>query len=288
MAVAATAGSLWVASMDDNSVTRIDARTGHVLRSIPLGGVPTALTTTADAVWVSDETGRITRTDPEYNRALTVQQLAAGSTASRGVSWPILAGFGSVWVANPDGYVVRLDDETGRQTASVEVGNDPTAIAIGSGSVWVTNGADGTVTRIDPTTLLARTIPVGHGPAAVGVNSTGVWVANAGDNTVVADRPSDRRRHRHDARRGRGGCGPRDRSRRVGRRRPRRHRGDTGPPLRRRDAVAVCRRHSHGGRVRRGKGVGHRGHRAPAAAPLEVSRTSRCRTTCRRWTRHWA
>ncbi len=185
VAVAATAGSLWVASMDDNSVTRVDAPTGHVLRSIPLGGVPTALTTTADAVWVSDETGRITRIDPEYNRALTVQQLAAGSTASRGVSWPILAGFGSVWVANPDGYVVRLDDETGRQTASVEVGNDPTAIAIGSGSVWVTNGADGTVTRIDPTTLLARTIPVGHGPAAVGVNSAGAWVANAGDNTVV-------------------------------------------------------------------------------------------------------
>ncbi len=185
VAVAATDGSLWVANMDDDSVTRVDATTGRVLRSIPLGGVPTALTATGDAVWVSDETGRIMRIDPEYDRAVTVQQLAAGSMASRGVSWPMLAGFGSVWVADPDGYVARLDDETGRQTASVEVGDDPTSIATGAGSVWVTNGADGTVTRIDPTTLLARTIPVGHGPAAVGVNSAGAWVADAGDDTVV-------------------------------------------------------------------------------------------------------
>jgi YVTN family beta-propeller protein len=185
VAVAVADGSLWVASMDEQSVTRVDAATGRVLRSIPLGGVPTALAATGDAVWTSDQTGRIMRIDPEYNRAVTVKQLAAGSAASRGVYWPMVAAFGSVWVVDPDGFVARLDHETGRQTASVEVGEEPTSITSGAGSLWVTNGADGTVTRIDPTTLLARTMPVGHGPAAAAVNSAGVWVANSGDNTVV-------------------------------------------------------------------------------------------------------
>ena len=185
VAVAAGGGSLWVANMHDDTLTRLDPTTRRVLGTVPLGGAPTALTTTADAVWVSDESGRILRIDPEYDRAVTMRQLTAGSAASRGVSWPLLSAFGSVWVADPDGYVTRLDSQTGRTIAAVEVGENPTALAAGAGSVWVANGADGTVTRIDPITLLSRTIPVGHGPAAVVTNAAGVWVADSGDETVV-------------------------------------------------------------------------------------------------------
>ncbi len=125
----------------------------------------------------------------EYDRALTVQQLAAGSTASRAVSWPILAAFG------PSGWRIRTGTSFGSWTTRRP------ADGIGRGGQRPDGDRhrfrlrvgderrDGTVTRIDPTTLLARTIPVGHGPAAVGVNSTGVWVANAGDRHGGADRP---------------------------------------------------------------------------------------------------
>ena len=78
-----------------------------------------------------------------------------------------------------------MNPRSGRRTALVDVGNDPTAIAAGAGSVWVTNSTDGTVTRIDPATLLTTTISVGHGPAAIAVNAAGAWVADAGDDELV-------------------------------------------------------------------------------------------------------
>jgi YVTN family beta-propeller protein len=80
---------------------------------------------------------------------------------------------------------VQFDPASGHQTGTVDVGDDPAAIAAGAGSVWVTNRSDGMVTRIDPSTLVATTIPVGHGPAAIAVNAAGAWVANGADDTVV-------------------------------------------------------------------------------------------------------
>ena len=183
--MASAAGSLWVANLDDQSVMRVDTSTGRVLRSIAVGGTPVALAAAADAVWVSDDDGRILRLDPQYDRAVETRRLVAGVTEDRRGSWPMVVAFGSLWVVNPDGYVLRVDAETARGSASVDVGNHPDGIAAGAGSLWVTNDDDGTVTRIDPDTLVATTIPVGHGPNAVAVNAAGIWVANSGDDDVV-------------------------------------------------------------------------------------------------------
>jgi YVTN family beta-propeller protein len=166
-------------------VTRIDLSSRRIQQSIPVGGAPTALAAAPGAVWVSDSTGQISRIDPEYNLPIPTRQLAAGSPLIRGTAWPMLAASRSMWIVDPDGYVAQFDLGSGRQTGSVDVGNEPSAAAAGAGSLWVTNSADGTVTRIDPATLVATTIPVGHGPDAVAVNAAGVWVANAGDDTLV-------------------------------------------------------------------------------------------------------
>jgi peptide/nickel transport system substrate-binding protein len=185
VAIASAAGSLWVANFDDRTVTRIDVSSRRVLSTIPLGGAPTALAATRGAVWVSDGTGQISQIDAGYNRATPLRRLVAAAAAYRRTSWPMLAAFGWMWIVDPDGYVTRVDAESTRPLGSVDVGNEPSAIATGAGSVWVTNSDDGTVTRIDPATLLATTIPVGHGPAAIAANSAGVWVANAGDDALV-------------------------------------------------------------------------------------------------------
>lgn len=187
VAMAAGAGSLWVANLDDETVTRVDLSSRQATRTIPVGNAPTALAASESAVWVAAGDGDVSRIDPRYDRVTSTRSLAvfgsffAGRTAAR----PLVRAFGSLWVVSPDGVVSRVDASTSRPTGSVGVGNAPSAIAAGAGSLWVTNSADGTVTRIDPTTLLVRTIPVGHGPAAVSVNDAGSWVANAGDNTVV-------------------------------------------------------------------------------------------------------
>jgi len=191
VAAVAAAGSLWVANLDDHTVTRVDLSSRRILQSIPLGGAPTALSATPGAVWVTDTTGEISRIDPEYNRPIpTGQQLAAGSLLPHGTAWPMQAASGSIWIVDPDGYVAQFDPGAGRPTgAEVDVGNEPSAVAAGAGSLWVANSADGTVTRIDPATLMATTIPVGHGPDAVAVNAAGVWVANAGDDALVRINP---------------------------------------------------------------------------------------------------
>jgi len=186
VAVAVAAGSLWVANLGDRTVTRVDLASHEVVREIPIGGPPTALAATSSGVWVTDAAGRVSLIDPQYNSVSSVRQLsaAAGSFAG-GLVWPMLAAFRSIWIVDPDGYVLRFDANFGRLRGSVDVGNEPSAIAAGAGSVWVANGADGTVTRIDPVTLLATTFPVGHGPSAIAVDNSGVWVANGGDDAVV-------------------------------------------------------------------------------------------------------
>ncbi|MGC1566991.1 MAG: ABC transporter substrate-binding protein, partial [Trebonia sp.] len=189
VAAVAAADSLWVANLEDRDVTRIDLSSRRILQSIPVGGAPTALAATPGAVWVSDTTGQISRIDPEYDRPVPTLPLPASSLLPLGTAWPMLPASRSIWIVDPDGYVVQIDPGTGQQTGSVDVGNEPSAVAAGAGYLWVTNSADGTVTRIDPLTLVATTIPVGHSPDAVAVNAAGVWVANAGDNTLVRINP---------------------------------------------------------------------------------------------------
>jgi peptide/nickel transport system substrate-binding protein len=189
VAAVAAAGSLWVANLDDRTVTRIDLSSRRIQQTIPIGGAPTALAATPDAVWVTDSTGQISQIDPQYNRPVPTGQLSASSLLPLGAAWPMLPASGSIWIVDPDGYVGQFAPGTGRQTGSVDVGNEPSAVAAGAASLWVTNSADGTVTRVDPVTLVATTIPVGHSPDAVAVNAAGVWVANAGDDALVRINP---------------------------------------------------------------------------------------------------
>ena len=184
-AIASGAGALWVANLDDQSVTRVDPNARQAVRAIPVG-TPVGLAASKTAVWLTNGSGALSKIDPTYDHLSPVWSPSTGSfNAGPTTVRPTLAAFGSIWVVDPEGYVLRLDPASGRVVASVGVGNDPSAIASGAGSVWVANSSDGTVTRIDPATLDTTTVPVGHGPAAIAVNASGAWVANAGDDAVV-------------------------------------------------------------------------------------------------------
>lgn len=56
------------------------------------------------------------------------------------------------------------------------MGPHPLGVAVGEGSVWVANG-DGTVSRIDPVSYEATTIRVGRSLAGIAVGAGAVWVA---------------------------------------------------------------------------------------------------------------
>jgi class 3 adenylate cyclase len=159
VAITSGAGALWVANLDDQSVTRVNLASQEFVRNIPIGDAPTALAATSAAVWVTDSTGDVSKIDPRYDRLTPTRSLAASGGFLGGAVRPMLVAFGWIWIVNPDGYVSRLDPDSAQGMGSVGVGNGPSAIAAGAGSVWVTNSADGTVTRIDPTTLVPTSVP---------------------------------------------------------------------------------------------------------------------------------
>jgi YVTN family beta-propeller protein len=68
-ALAVAFDSLWAANYRDKTVTRIDRRTGNVLATIPVGGHPNALTAHQDTVWVWTLEDGLVPIDPRFNRA---------------------------------------------------------------------------------------------------------------------------------------------------------------------------------------------------------------------------
>ena len=226
-ALAAGAGSMWVANQLDGTVSRIDrGRSERV--TIDVGGKPTGLAFGAGSLWVADGQGRqVAQIAPQTNKVVdridvgnAAHAVAAGygavwvasaldatvvridvRTGNAGPPLPVQArpsalatGAGGVWVASDaTGRVVRLDPRTGTPLTSITVGNGPSAVAVGAGAVWVANRNDGTVSRIDPESEVTETVRVGREPRAVTAGRDGVWVANAGDGTVVRIDPGSRR-----------------------------------------------------------------------------------------------
>ena len=218
--VAAGAGSVWVASYNANSISRIDPVTHTVEQTIPVDSTPSAIAVGDGAVWVANNfNGKVSRIDPAVDRVVqttTVGNGPSGIAVGDGAVWvansndgtlskldavtgrvvttialggatDVVVGLGAVWVSDAaNGRVLRINPQTDEVTAAINVGTGPSAITLGHGSVWVANSLDGTVSRIDPRTDQVRaTIPVGNGPGAIAVDAGGVWVTNEFGRTVV-------------------------------------------------------------------------------------------------------
>jgi YVTN family beta-propeller protein len=117
--------------------------------------------------------------DPDSGRITADYRVGSGPEA-------VVAGAGSVWVANRlDGTVARID--RGRnEVVTIDVGGEPTGLAYGEGSLWVSDGQGRTVAQIDPgVNKVVQRFEVGNAAHAVTVGYGAVWVASAIDATVV-------------------------------------------------------------------------------------------------------
>jgi len=106
-AVAAGAGSVWVANQQDRTVSRIDRDREEVV-TIDVGGAPSGLAFGASSLWVADGQGRETaQIAPQTNKV--GQRIEVGNAAHA-----VVAGYGAVWVASAvDATVVRIDVASG-------------------------------------------------------------------------------------------------------------------------------------------------------------------------------
>jgi peptide/nickel transport system substrate-binding protein len=178
-AIAAGAGSVWVANPGDGTVSRIRSSSRRI-EVIDAGRAPVALAFGGGSLWVAQgDDGAIARVDPATDRL--VQPVAVGNGVRA-----LAVGLGAVWVATAlDGKIVRVDLHSGRVNRRTALGGQPSAVAVGYGAVWAAAEESGIVVRIDPRSGLVMTqIGVGHGPSALAAGLGAVWVANRQDGTV--------------------------------------------------------------------------------------------------------
>jgi streptogramin lyase len=94
--------------------------------------------------------------------------------------------FGSVWVANDGGTLVRIDPRTNQVTKRIRVGRGACSLAAGAGALWIANYKRGLV-RVLPSGKVKR-IDVGAVPFDVLVAYQRVWVsAWEGGTLAVVD-----------------------------------------------------------------------------------------------------
>jgi YVTN family beta-propeller protein len=181
-------GAIWVANLDDRTVTRIDPDTRSVVRNIPLGRTPTDVAYGEGAVWVANGLlGTVQRVDPRFD---TVDE-PIETEAGRATTGSIAVGFGSVWFVSGNSNVVRLDPNSGRITATSFSGSSPAAVAVDGQYIWVANEGDNDVWQFSPATNQpVDMIPVSTQPTAIATGGGAVWVANTGFNTVTRLNPT--------------------------------------------------------------------------------------------------
>ena len=177
--VAVGYGSVWVTNSSDGTLSRINALTDAVVKTIALEGGATDVAVGFGAVWVSDEAdGRVLRIDPQTDQVADSINVGTGPTA-------ITVGYGSVWVANSlDGTVSR--GSTRRPTRSRRRSRSATGRArspSAPAACGSPTSSAGPSFGINPATnAVTRTIRVGNRPRGVAVAAGLVWVgAQASD-----------------------------------------------------------------------------------------------------------
>lgn len=198
-ALAFGSGSLWVANVEDQTISRVDPAALRSLRTIPVAGPPTGMAASAGGVWVAESNPEnasrrvvgsllVGRLDPAFDAVRGVTRLPAVVASAPGA---MTSQGGSLWVAPSTGLLTRVDATTGRVLSRLDPNASPSGMAAGEGAVWITDAEAGDVVRVDPTGLLTP-IPVGQGPSGIAAGAGAVWVADSLDDRVVRIDPQTR------------------------------------------------------------------------------------------------
>jgi YVTN family beta-propeller protein len=180
--------SLWVANVDDESVTRIRLNPVRTGKTIPIGDRPTGLAAGAGAVWVTAAPGRrpyviARRIDPRFDSAgapVRVTSLPGEGEAS------VALGRDALWVAPSLGRLTRFDAATGRRMGpGIDLGSSPSVVAAGGGAVWTADNGAAVVSKVDPATGVVQAIRVAEGPTDIALGGGAAWVTQELDDSVV-------------------------------------------------------------------------------------------------------
>jgi DNA-binding SARP family transcriptional activator len=152
--IAYGAGSLWVASHEENEVVRVDPATGSVLARIHVR-LPSWLAYGDGALWTTSDMDGVERIDPTTNTVSAIARVPNPIGEVR-------VGGGFAWATNaPKGAVYKID-ANGQVVASYETGDGAHEPSFSDGTLWVSNQDAGTLTSIDAATGALRTYRFSH------------------------------------------------------------------------------------------------------------------------------
>ena len=139
------------------------------------------LDATEDFLWLGSSEG-VYRIDPETRESKLV--------LAKPDSFVLAADETSVWATYFDENLVRRIDASSGQVETIEVGINPEGIAVTDDAVWVANHRGGDVTRIDrETNRVVASIEVGpkgpSGPQNLGAGAGSIWVGVPSMSAVV-------------------------------------------------------------------------------------------------------
>ena len=184
-------GSIWVANVEDQTVSQVDPRSLQAVRTLAIGATPTAIATTPGAVWVTTTSPNATsveihRINPQFD---TIAAPIRVGNAVPGGGGSIAASGQTIWVAPSNGELAEIDAGSGTVVRKLDPNVAPNGIAIGNGAVWATGGDADNVMRLDPSGLQTA-IPVDRRPTAVAAGAGAIWTIDPQDGTLVRIDPS--------------------------------------------------------------------------------------------------
>jgi virginiamycin B lyase len=179
-------------SVPGDSVAAVDARTGELIRVIPVGPDPKLIASAGGQVWTLNlGDGSLSRIDPT--------SLTATSMRLDGDSVGMTSDGHDLWVTHAGRFLTRVDGATGLEEHTVTLADEPIFglrdagfLAVSDGVAWITVPVLGraiepqTLWRVDTETgQILGTYPLAHDPLTPIVSDGVVWVPILGSNGVL-------------------------------------------------------------------------------------------------------
>jgi len=136
-------GTVWITGVEMDVLTAMDAASGKVLASIPVGSKPRFLTAGAGSIWTLNQgDGSVSRVDEKSRKLMaTIQAGIPGAGGDIGY------GADSVWLTVFDVPLTRVQPTTNR-VVKQWVGKGGDSLRFGFDSLWITDYKKGLLSRI--------------------------------------------------------------------------------------------------------------------------------------------
>ena len=135
-------GTVWITGIESNVVTAVDASSGKVLASVPVGSRPRFLTAGAGSIWTLNQgDGTVSRVDEKSKQVTTIQ------VGIPGTGGDIDYRADSVWLSVFDVPLTRVDASTNR-VVKQWIGKGGDSLRVGFDSLWITDYKNGLLSRI--------------------------------------------------------------------------------------------------------------------------------------------